>query len=154
MITFNNGHSASNIQIHQRRIVEPKHNSRNYQHNVSLSKFYALGLHGVTAKVAVTNPVHGLPLTHHQRSLAHHMDSCTTLTVALHLRLQFPPSIALTTHTADCTDHTLYISLGLPLCHCRVLFSILQMLATYQAFPCLFFCSVSCIVLHFSLSEC
>ncbi len=31
--------------------------------------------------------VHGLPLTLHQRSLAHHMNSCTTLTVALHLRL-------------------------------------------------------------------
>ncbi len=45
----------------------------------------------------VTNLVYELPLTHHQRSLAHHMDSCTTLTVARHLRLQVPSSIALIT---------------------------------------------------------
>ncbi len=51
--------------------------------------------------VVVTNPVHGLPLTHHQRSLAHHMDSCTTLTVALHLRLQLPSPIALMIHTLN-----------------------------------------------------
>ncbi len=38
----------------------------------------------------VTNPIHALPVTHHQRSLAHHMDSCTTLTVAHYLRLYFP----------------------------------------------------------------
>ncbi len=73
---------------------------------------------------SVTNPVHGLPLTHHQRSLAHHMDSCTTLTVALHLRLQFPSSIALTIHTADCTDHTPYINHGLPFPLGRVLYSL------------------------------
>ncbi len=57
----------------------------------------------------------------------HHMDSCTTLTVAHHLRLQFPSFTALKTqyihpadcinHTADCTDHTAYLSHGLPLCH-------------------------------------
>ncbi len=59
------------------------------------------------------------------------MDSCTTLTVACHLRLQFPSSIALTTHTsdytdhtADCTDHTPYINHGLPLPLCRVLYSV------------------------------
>ncbi len=65
------------------------------------------------------------------------MNSCTTLTAALHLRLQFPSPIALTTqlialntllitltHTADCTDHTAYLSHGLPLCHCRVLLSV------------------------------
>ncbi len=74
--------------------------------------------------LSVTNPVYELPLTPHQRSLAHHIDSCTTLTVALHLRLQFPSSIALTTHAADCTDHTLYINHGLPLPLCRVLFCI------------------------------
>ncbi len=51
------------------------------------------------------------------------MDSCTTLTVALHLRLQFPSSIALTTHTADCTDYTPYINHG-PLPLGRVLFSV------------------------------
>ncbi len=38
----------------------------------------------------VTNPVHALPVTHHQRSLAHHTDSCTTLMVPRHLRLNFP----------------------------------------------------------------
>ncbi len=94
---------------------------------------------------SVTNPAHGLPLTHHQRSPAHHMDSCTTLTVALHLRLQFPSPIALTIHalnTADYTEHTAYLSHGLPLCHGRVLFSILQMLATYQVFPCFVLVSV------------
>ncbi len=50
---------------------------------------------------SVTDPVHGLPLSHHQRSLTHHMDSCTTLTVALHLRLQFPSPIALTIHALN-----------------------------------------------------
>ncbi len=58
----------------------------------------------------VMNLVYELPLTRHQRSLAHHMDSCTTLTVARHLRLQFPSAIALTTHTADCTDHSYHQS--------------------------------------------
>ncbi len=67
---------------------------------------------------SVTNPVHGLPLTRHQRSLAHHMDSCTTPTVALNLRLQFPSSIGLTIHTADCTDHNLHK----PWTLCRVLY--------------------------------
>ncbi len=33
-------------------------------------------------------------------------------------------------------------------------FSTLLVLATYQAFPCLFLCSVSFIVLRLSLSEC
>ncbi len=109
----------------------------------------------ITYTISVMNLVYELPLTHHQRSLAHHMESCTTLTVALHLRLQFPSSIALTTHTADCTDHTadctehtLYINHGLPLLLGRVLFSILLVLATYQAFP--FLCSFSCIDLRFS----
>ncbi len=55
---------------------------------------------------AVTNPVYEPPFTHHQRSLTHRMDSCTTLTVELHHRLQFPSSIAPMTHTADCTDYT------------------------------------------------
>ncbi len=73
---------------------------------------------------SVTNQVHGLPLTHHQRSLAHHMDSCTTLTVELHLRLQFPSSFALMIHTADCTEHTPYINHGLPLPLGRVLYSV------------------------------
>ncbi len=38
----------------------------------------------------VTNPGHELLFTHHQRSLTHHMDSCTTLNVERHLRLHFP----------------------------------------------------------------
>ncbi len=37
---------------------------------------------------------------------AHHMDSCTTLTVYTSPGLQFPSSIALLTHAADCTDYT------------------------------------------------
>ncbi len=53
------------------------------------------------------------------------MDSCTTLLLHFTIGLQFPSSIALTTHTADftdyttdhtadCTDHTVYLSHGLP----------------------------------------
>ncbi len=104
----------------------------------------------------VMNLVYELNLTHHQRSLAHHMYSCTTLTVALHLRLQFPSSIALTTHSWLHWSHTLYISLGLPLCHGRVLFSVqhspkVSYLPSLSVFV---LCSVSCIVLRFSLSEC
>ncbi len=41
----------------------------------------------------VTNPVHALPFIHHQRSLTHHIDSCTTRTVAHHHKIQFPSSI-------------------------------------------------------------
>ncbi len=55
------------------------------------------------------DPVHALPVTHHQRSLAHHTDSCTTLTVAHHLRLHFPSTIALITKLSPithCTDYT------------------------------------------------
>ncbi len=131
--------------------------------------------------VCVTNPVHGLPLTHHQRSLAHYMDSCTTLTVAFHLRLQFPSPIALTIHALNTqlialntqliALNTLLISLNTQLIalitqttltmdilflsaeYCLA-FSILLMLATYQAFPCLFLCPVSCIVLRFTVSKC
>ncbi len=77
----------------------------------------------------VTNPVYELPFTHEQRSPAHQMDYTT---VALHPGLQFPSSIALMTHTAECTDYThtanfnqkCYISHGLPFSHYRVLFSI------------------------------
>ncbi len=47
--------------------------------------------------ISVTNPFHELLFTHHQRSPTHRMDSCTTL--------HFPSSIALTTHTADYTNH-------------------------------------------------
>ncbi len=63
---------------------------------------------------AVIIPVHALLFTHHQRSLAHHIDSCTTQTVARHLKLLLPSSIALTTHTAVSITltpenyHTLY----------------------------------------------
>ncbi len=50
---------------------------------------------------SVTNPVCGLPPNSHQRSPLHHIDSHTTQHTGLH----FPSSIALTTHTADCTNH-------------------------------------------------
>ncbi len=70
-------------------------------------------------KVSVTNLV-ALP-THWR---LHHT------TTARHPRTTFPIThctdvtqlIALITHCTDCTDHTLYISLGLPVSHCRVLF--------------------------------
>ncbi len=68
--------------------------------------------------LTVMNPVHGLPLTHHKRLLAHHMDSCTTLTVALHLRLQFPSPIALTIHALNTqliALNTLLIALNIQL---------------------------------------
>ncbi len=61
--------------------------------------------------------------TRHQRSLTHHMDSCTTLTVATSPKTTFPiihctddtQLISLITHL------TRFISLGLPLCDRRVL---------------------------------
>ncbi len=68
--------------------------------------------------LTVMNPVHGLPLTHHKRLLAHHMDSCTTLTVALHLRLQFPSPIALMIHALNTqliALNTLLIALNIQL---------------------------------------
>ncbi len=83
--------------------------------------------------VSVTNPVHGLPLTHHQRSLAHHMDSCTTLQTTIpitddtrteHTAYCTEHTADCSEHTADCTDHTTYLNHGLPLPLCRVLFSI------------------------------
>ncbi len=68
--------------------------------------------------VCVMNPVRDLTLTHH-------IDTCSTLRLHVTHGLHFPSTIALitqlspithcTNHTADCTDHTLYISLGLPL---------------------------------------
>ncbi len=85
---------------------------------------------------SVTNPVRGLPSTCHQRSPSHHIDSHTTQTGSLHLALQFPSSTALTTHTADCTDHTQlipictpYLSHGLSLFHGRVLYAYIATLA-------------------------
>ncbi len=80
----------------------------------------------------VTNPSHALLFIHHQMSLAHHIDSCTTLTVAGHPRTTVP-IIHCTddAHTTDCTDHTqlipictLFISLGLSLCDCQVLYCV------------------------------
>ncbi len=69
----------------------------------------------------VMNPVQALPVTHHQRSLAHHIDSlhhtngCTSpkttfpitqCTDATQLIALITHLIALiTNHTADCTDH-------------------------------------------------
>ncbi len=46
--------------------------------------------------VIVTNPVHALPFTHHQRSLVHHIDSYTTLLLPFTIELHFPSSTALT----------------------------------------------------------
>ncbi len=74
--------------------------------NIQLQFVDNIYFHNFFEPFAVMNLVYELPLTHHQRSLAHHMDSFTTLTVARHLRLQFTSSIALTKHTADCNDHT------------------------------------------------
>ncbi len=81
----------------------------------------------------VTNLVHGLLYTRHQRSPFHHIDSCTTTTVARHPRTTIP-IIHCTddTHTADCTNHahtwelshnhTPYINPGLPFTDRWVLF--------------------------------
>ncbi len=55
----------------------------------------------------ITNPVCGLPPDSHQRSPFHRIDSCTTLLLHVTHGLQFPSSIALTTHTVDCTNHML-----------------------------------------------
>ncbi len=80
----------------------------------------------------VTNPVHELLFTHHQRSLIHHIDFHTTQTVTYHPKTTFP-IIHCTddAHTTDCTDRTqlisictLFIRLGLSLCDRRVLFSV------------------------------
>ncbi len=69
----------------------------------------------------VTNPVHAIPFTHHQRSLVHHIDSYTTLLLPFTIELHFPSSTALTqlfalitltpenSHTITITQsHTLY----------------------------------------------
>ncbi len=69
------------------------------------------------------------------------MDSCTTLTVAHHLRLHFPSTIALITQLSPithCTDYTAkfhqtrFISFGLPLSHSRVLFRYCQYLWAFS----------------------
>ncbi len=73
--------------------------------------------------------------THHQRSPAHHIVSCTTLLLHITHGLHFPSTIALITHLSPIThctdytagsDHTLYKSLGLLLSHCWVLFRHIQ----------------------------
>ncbi len=86
---------------------------------------------------SVTNPVYELLFIHHQRSLAHHIDSCTTLTVAGHPRTTVPIIHGTDdAHTTDCTYHTqlipictLFISLGLSLCDRRVLYAHIATLA-------------------------
>jgi len=52
--------------------------------------------------LCVTNLVRGLPSNYHKGSPLHHIDSHTTH----HTGLYFSLSIALMTHTADCTDCT------------------------------------------------
>ncbi len=69
------------------------------QNLLHIKRAYEGVKHSQRHYVTVTNPVRDLPLTPHQRSLAHHIDSCTTQTVAQHFKLQFPSSIALTTHS-------------------------------------------------------
>ncbi len=105
--------------------------------------------------VLVTNPVYELLFIHHQRSLAHHIDSCTTLTVAGHPRTTVP-IIHCTddAHTTDCTDHTqlipictLFISLGLSLCDRRVLYAHIATLAdSYLTEPFVVVIVLSCLV--------
>ncbi len=111
----------------------------NYNNNTTYETFkWLLLLWTVTITtfyyflIFVTNPVYELLFIHHQRSLVHHIDSCTTLTVAGHPRTTVP-IIHCTddAHTTDCTDHTqlipictLFISLGLSLCDRRVLYSV------------------------------
>ncbi len=83
----------------------------------------------------VTNPVRDL-------TLAHHIDACTTLLLHVTHRLHFPSTIALITQLSPithCTDYTseshqtLFISLGLPLSHRRVLFATANI---SERFPC------------------
>ncbi len=52
----------------------------------------------------VTNPVHAIPFTHHQRSLVHHIDSYTTLLLPFTIELHFPSSTALTFCVFLCFD--------------------------------------------------
>ncbi len=84
--------------------------------------------------VFVMNLVYELPLTHHQRSLAHHMDSCTTLLShstldcishhPLHWQHTAVTNLTLLWLHSWSHNHTRFISLGLPLCDRRVLFSV------------------------------
>jgi len=53
--------------------------------------------HCMTSYPSVMNLVHTLPVSHHQRSPTHSMDSCASL--------QSPWFIALTIHTADSTNY-------------------------------------------------
>ncbi len=90
--------------------------------------------------VCVMNPVCDL-------TLAHHIDTCTKLRLHVTHGLHFPSTIALitqlspithcTNHTTDCTDHTLYISIGRPRSHCRELFATAYI---SERFPCVFSC--------------
>ncbi len=87
--------------------------------------------------IIVMNLVCDLTSTHHQRSLAHHIDSCTTLLLHVTHGLHFPLTIALITQLSSithCTDYTAefhptrFISLGLPLSHRRVLSAFISLL--------------------------
>ncbi len=98
--------------------------------NNCLIYYYIICMYVYTV-YTVTNPVHALLFAHHQRSpahyygLLHHTNCCTSPRTTV-------PIIHCTddTHTAECTDYThtadsnqtCYISHGLPLSHCRVLF--------------------------------
>ncbi len=86
--------------------------------------------------IYVTNPVHVLPFIHHQRSLTHHIDSCTTRTVAHHLKIQFPSSIG-----TDVTQLITLITLTPENSHT---ITITQSLTLYK--PCTSSCSLPSIV--------
>ncbi len=81
--------------------------------------------------LVVTNPVHALPFTHHQRSLLHHIGFHTTQTVTYHPKTTFPiihctddtQLISLITH------HTRFINLELALCDRWVLYAHIATLA-------------------------
>ncbi len=80
----------------------------------------AANMQFVVEKSIVTNPVYEVQFTRHQRSPALYRDSHITQTVTIYPGLNFPSSIVLISPTAE-TNHTPYISHGLPLSHCRVL---------------------------------
>ncbi len=97
----------------------------------------------------VTNLV-ALPthcLLHHTTSARHPRTTfpithCTDITQLIALITHC------THHTADCTDHTLNISLGLPLSHCRVLFATANIA---ERFPCVFLLTTWTVYTHLTV---
>ncbi len=99
--------------------------------------------------IFVTNPVHALPFIHHQRSLAHHIDSCTTellhtiskynshhpLALTSHIWLHWSRSHLRTITQSLSPNHTRFINLGLPLALGRVLYAHIATLADSYLMP-------------------